>query len=459
MSKKKKAPAKESAPAPAVASSFWPSPGSLAGLTALGALAAGWAVFLWGELLASRMSGSPVCALGEPAACGALWDSAFASSIHRVTGLPLAAWGVVWGAVAFVLPLAALLRTAEGRPRPALVSSVRLTAAAGLVSVFVFVAVSAAAGTLCLGCVVTYVVVAGYAGIALFGWPGAGLPEVRPGAIYAGTALLLSYIVLLYPGTHTPSTVGEAGRDAVAAAAESFSSGPGTGDAALDQRLEELVSVLAPPQKQTLADSLFLFRRNPALTAPAPRHLAGPGNAPVRITEWTDVLCGHCADLHRTLQMLHDHVPEGSFAVDSRHFPLDGACNPHVQRQTARVRCVAAQAQICLEGHEKQKDFVSALFEGQGSLTEDKVYELAAPYVPRTELEACVASPETARKLADDIEAALPYEADGTPIVVVNGRRGTSFAPFLLATVLLGGGDAHPAFGDLPAPNTDAHLH
>ena len=149
----------------------------------------------------------------------------------------------------------------------------------------------------------------------------------------------------------------------------------------------------------------------------------------------------------------------GSFAVDARQFPLDGACNPHVERKTARVRCVAAHAQICFEGHEKRDEFVTALYENQATLTEDGVYELASAHVPRPELEACVGSADTARKLREDIEAALPYDADGTPIVVVNGRRGTSFGPFLLATVLTHGGDSHPAFASLPAPNPQAHLH
>jgi serine/threonine-protein kinase len=442
-----------------VVTRFSPSPASLAALTALGAVAALWALQLWGELVASRVGGSPVCALGDASQCAAVWDSPFASSVHHLTGVPVAGWGLVWGLVGFSLPLLALLRVAEARPVPALVSAIRLTAAAGAVSVLVLVAVSAAAGALCLGCAGTYLVVAGYAGIALFGWPAAGLPEAVRGAVFAGTAALLAFLLLLYPGTHTPRAPGEAGREAVAAAAGGFAAGPGTGDAERDRQLQQLVSSLAPEMKQRLADSLLIYRRNPQLQPPPPRRVDGHPDAAVLITEWTDVLCGHCADLHRTLATLREHVPHDSFAVDARQFPLDGECNPLVQRRGDPVRCLAARVQICLEGHEKENEFLGELFESQAGLTSDKVLSLASSYVPGASLEACVASAETARKLREDVEAAARYEPDGTPIVVVNGRRGTSFGPFLYAMVLTGGEATHPAFGVLPVPNPQAHIH
>ncbi len=438
---------------------FAPSPASLAALTALGAAGALWALLLWGELVASRVGGAPVCALGDASQCAAVWDSPFASSIHRLTGVPVAGWGLVWGLVGFSLPLLALLRAAEARPVPALASAIRLTAATGAVSVLVLVAVSAAGGVLCMGCAGTYLVVAGYAGIALFGWPRAGLPEAGRGAVLAGTATLLAFLLLLYPGTHTPGSPGEAGREALAAVARGFATGPGTGDAERDRQLQQLVSSLAPELKQRLADSLLIYRRSPHLPPPPPRRLDGSPEAAVRITEWTDVLCGHCADLHRTLATLREHAPHGSFAVDARQFPLGGECNPFVQRKGDPVRCLAARAQICLEGHEKENEFLGELFESQAGLTSDKLLSLASPYMPRASLEACVASAETARKLREDVEAAARYDADGTPIVVVNGRRGTSFGPFLYAMVLTGGVDTHPVFAALPAPNPQAHLH
>jgi protein-disulfide isomerase len=457
VSKKRRHEPPAAPPPPAVVSRFAPSPASLAALTALGAGAALWALLLWGELVASRLGRAPVCALGEPAACAAAWNAPFASWVHRATGVPVAGWGLAWGLVAFVLPLVALLRAAEARATPSLVSAIRLTAGAGLAAVLVLVAVSASAGAVCASCAGTYVVVAGYAGIALFGWPEAGLPDAGRGAAVAVAATVAAFLLLLYPGARTPREGGEAGRAVLAASGPALATGSGTGDAERDRRLEQLVQLLAPAQKQALADSLLLYRKSPALELPPPRHLEGPAEAPVRITEWTDVLCSHCAELHRTLATLRDHAPAGSFAVDSRQFPLDAECNPYVQRRGSPVRCLAARAEICLEGHEGADDFVGKLFEVQASLTPAKVYDLASALMPRAKLEACVASADTAGKLREDVEAAARYDPDGTPIVAVNGRRATSFGPFLLAMALTGGSDAHPAFAALPAPDLQAH--
>jgi len=130
-------------PAPPAAAT-WPSPASLASLATLGALSALWALFLWAELLVARGGGTAFCAFGGETACVAVWNSSFASVIHASTGLLIAGWGLAWGAVAFALPLLALLRAAEGRPSAALVSAVRVTAAAGVATVVVMLAVVAA---------------------------------------------------------------------------------------------------------------------------------------------------------------------------------------------------------------------------------------------------------------------------------------------------------------------------
>jgi len=453
------------APAPpAPGAPLGPSPASLSALVALGVLSALWSLLLWAELLVTRAGGAGFCAFGGTGDCAAIWNSAFSSAIHAGSGLPVAGWGLAWGLVASGLPLLALLRTAEGRPTPALVSAMRLTAGAGVVAVFVLLAVSAAERTLCGSCAVSYLLAAGYAGIALFGWPGVGLPEPGRGGAIAAGATAAAFLLLLYPGLRTPRASGEAGREAIAAAAHGGTAraetgGTAAGEAVRDAQLRRLVESLSPPLKQTLSDSLYIYRRSPAVTAPAPRSLSGPPDAPVRITEFTDVRCGHCADLHRTLDALRESLPAGSFSVEGRQFPLDGECNPLVEARRDPVRCLAALARICLEGSDGSAAFAKAMFERQETLTREQVFELAAPHLPRPQLQACVASAAARRKLQDDIALASRFEPDGTPIVVVNGRRGTSFGPFLYAMVLTGGADAHPAFGALPPPNPQAHLH
>jgi protein-disulfide isomerase len=431
-----------------------PSPGSWATLVALGVLASLGALFLWGELIVARSGGTPFCAASGAEGCAALWDAPFASRIHALTGLPVAGWGLAWGLVALSLPLVALWRAAEGRPLPVLVSATRYVAGAGVGGVLVLAAVSAAERTFCIGCFGFYGLVAGYAGIALFGWTEAGWPEAARGGALALGSLALTFVALLVPGQRTPGNADEAARSALSAAAAH-----GTGNAGRDQTLEELVRSLDPTLRQTLSDSLGLYRRSGAPPAPPSRYVLGPKDAPVRITEFTDILCTHCAELQKSLEAIAQNVPEGSFSVEPRQFPLDGACNPLVQRTGAPVRCLAAKVRICMEGRPEEPSVTRALFDEQESLTVERIFELAAPYGKRRDLEACVASSETAAKLAEDIRYAGEFDSDGTPIVLVNGRLGTSFGPFLYAMIMTRGEAAHPAFDSLPPANPSAHLH
>ncbi len=435
------------------------TPGSMAGLTALGALSSLLSVFLWGQLLLVRQGGMPFCGLSASADCATVWNSPFASAVQRTSGIPIAGWGLVWSLVALVLPLYGLWRRAEDRRHPALISAIRFTAGIGLAAALVLLSVSALERAFCAGCFATYLLVAGYAGIALFGWQQAGWPDAGRGAAVAAIAASLSFMLLLYPGSNTPQPAGQAGRDAIAQAGGSSSSS-GTGDAARDRDLEALVTSLEPALKQILSDSLFLYRNGRSMVPPRARAVQGSETAPVRITEFTDIRCDHCADLQKTLVSLQQSLPAGSFSVDARQFPLDRECNPLLRSEPADpVRCLAARARICMEQHAKAPAYAEALFAEQKSLTPDRIYALAKPFMARAKLEACVASADTAGKLEEDLRIASGLEPEGTPIVLVNGRLGTSFGPFLYAMVLTRGQADHPAFASLPPPNPKAHLH
>ena len=57
-----------------------------------------------------------------------------------------------------------------------------------------------------------------------------------------------------------------------------------------------------------------------------PRALIGSATAPVRITEFADTLCGHCAELHRTLTEIRLRDPRWASQV---HL-LDDCASPVV---------------------------------------------------------------------------------------------------------------------------------
>ena len=475
--KQKAAAARPDAPAEAPVQ---PSARSLAALVALGVGGALLSVFLWLQLVLARSGGPSVCGPEDGGSCGALWDGAFARAIQETTGLPVAAWGLVWSLVALALPLLELVRQGERGGATGLVSAVKWTAAAGFGAALGLFTASVAAGALCVGCLAIQAIAAGYAAIALVLWKGLPFADAGRGAALAGGLALSAFLLLLYPGQKTPGPASST--DVLARAAEGAASpgnpaatpaaapttvaavdqskAPGTGDPARDKQLREFVANLPPEGKQALSDSLDIYRKAPAHPPTRTRSLVGPASAPVRITDFTDVRCPHCADLHGALLYLQQNAPKDSFAIDSRQFPLDGACNPGV-RQTGGdpVRCLAAKALVCMEGHPAFFDYAGSLFARQRSLTVDQVYALAAPYKPRPQMEACVTSAQTQAVIEEDAREATRHDFDGTPLVLVNGRKGSSYGPFLYAMVLTGGVPDHPAFASLPPPREHAHVH
>ena len=74
-----------------------------------------------------RSGGSSFCGFGGKLDCEAVWSGAFASTVHRLTGVPIAGWGLAWSAAAFLLPLAASYAA-----RINLFAAVTSAAAAGL---------------------------------------------------------------------------------------------------------------------------------------------------------------------------------------------------------------------------------------------------------------------------------------------------------------------------------------
>lgn len=407
--------------------------------TVLGAAVAAWSFVLL------RAQGSPealdaICTAGG--GCASLWTARFALSVQRLTSVPVAGWGLVWGLAAVGLGLAALVRQPRG-PIDAIVTSLRLLSAAGVVGVFVLLAVIASERTFCVPCAGAHALILAHAGLALFAWRRRGLPRPGPASVLATASLLWGYLAVVFTTGGVPaSSIPAAGRP----------------DATADASLREFIDKMPPPGRQALADALGRMRRGPALTLPPPRVRHGSPAAPVRFTEFTDVRCSHCATLHQVWDQLEPSLPKESFSRESRFYPLDGGCNVAI-RSPARdpVRCLAPRVQICREQEPGADALTGALFAEQDSLTVDRVYALAGG--DRAALDACVASADTTSKLEGDVALAEQYEPEGTPIVLVNGRLGSAQPPFLYAIVLARGSPDHPAFSVLPPPDPRAHIH
>jgi hypothetical protein len=424
----------------------------LAIAAALGALA----IFQWYELITVQEGGSAVCAISDKLDCEVVWNSAFAKSIHRATKLPLAAWGVVYSLTALAAAYRFHRLNRAGKRESEPVWAVRFVAAVGAVSSLILLIATFGIGTFCITCLLTYGLVAGYTVVA-FKMPSIRpLSQTKPGRIVVVPFVyaMLGWIVLLWPGSATPI-------EPKTHLPPQKKPEPTTAKSDLELYLERLPTQV----QQNVSDSLENMRRSPKVTARrTPRRVHGEPNAPIRFLDFSDIRCTHCRQLDQVMQELERTVPPGSYSLESRFFPLDTKCNRNVPgniTDDTGVRCLGPKVLICLEQKPGYEPARHRMFEEQQSLTLDKVWEIAVTEggVPRAELEKCVADPATTAKVDEDIAYAMEYHLDGTPLVLVNGKTGSSVPSFLYAIILAGGDPNHPAFAHLPPPKPDAHVH
>lgn len=423
-----------------------PSTAALATLLGSSAALSGLAIYQWAELLVVRAGGTPACAVNETFNCAAVWNSAFASLVHATFGIPIAGLGLLWGLVALVLPLLAVWHQKQGKDTAPFLTAIKLWAAAGALACVAFIAASVQAKAVCLTCLGTYALTTAYVVGAFALLPRPAFPDsatLVPGGAWALVIAAPLFLVLLYPGGNTPKAVTKVDVKVDAKATP-------------DQAKQWLASL---PEQEKLqaayARAVYLQAQPRDVSAFPVRTRLGPANAPVRIVEFTDILCGHCRMFESLLAQLVAMDPS-RVSVEPRYFPLDSECNPDLQHSTKDgVRCLGAKVQLCLEQHPRFTEIRHELFENQAALSKRLILQVAAKAgLGEDALMACVNSPETAKRLADDIAYAKLYGIEGTPLVLVNGKEAPA-APAFLAALVMANGDANaPLFDVLPPPPT-----
>lgn len=421
-----------------------PTAAALGTLLGSSAALSGLAIYQWSELLLVRAGGTPSCAVNETVNCAAVWNSPFAGKIHDLLGMPVAGLGLLWGLTALALPVVLLVQQRKGTDVNAFLTAIKLWAAAGLLATVTFIAASASAKAVCLTCLGTYVLTIGY-GVGAFALlPKPAWPDTRylvPGGAWAMIIAAPLFLVLLYPGGNTPKSVTKVDVKVDATATP-------------DQLKQWMASLTMQDKLQAAyARDVFLKSMPRDVSAFPVRTRIGPANAPIKVVEFTDILCGHCRIFEQLLSQLIAMDPS-RISVEPRYYPLDAECNPDMQHSAKDgIRCLGAKAQLCLEQHPQFMQLRHELFEHQATLTQDFIFEVAAKAgMGKDALLACVNSPETQKRLMQDLAYAKGYGIEGTPLVLVNGREAPPAPAFLIGLVLANGDANAPIFSELPPP-------
>jgi protein-disulfide isomerase len=148
----------------------------------------------------------------------------------------------------------------------------------------------------------------------------------------------------------------------------------------------------------------------------APAGTSAPGAAVV--VEYSDYQCPMCARAHEETRAFLAGRPD--VTLMRRHFPLDDSCNPVMKKPKHPSACALARAAICAEAQGRLTEMDDALFANQerGEPAEAIAARLG---LDLGRFRACLASPETERRLAADIAAALRDGVRATPTYVVGG--------------------------------------
>jgi protein-disulfide isomerase/uncharacterized membrane protein len=148
--------------------------------------------------------------------------------------------------------------------------------------------------------------------------------------------------------------------------------------------------------------------------------LRGDAAPSIEVRVFSDYQCPHCKALDRDLRGLRD---SGGVRIVQEHYPLDGACNPHVKRTRHVGACVQARAALCAEGQNRGAEFSDRLFDG-GASSPTAVADVARSVGLDVRLfEACLHDEDTAARLRQGIGTASNAGVRATPTIFVNGRK------------------------------------
>lgn len=156
----------------------------------------------------------------------------------------------------------------------------------------------------------------------------------------------------------------------------------------------------------------------------------GPGDAPVRIVEFSDLECPACKHAYLLLEDVFQRYP-GKVHLTYKNFPLDRSCNPLLTFDLHHNACVAAAYARCVGEKGKFWDALQQIF----GLSE--IEQQLAPEVVRKailsgaksfgitsqEIDECVADTEVIAKIHKDIVEGEQLRVEGTPTIWINEKR------------------------------------
>jgi protein-disulfide isomerase/uncharacterized membrane protein len=353
------------------------------------------------DIKMNGLMGQSFCTVNSTINCDVVALSPYAEWF----GIPVAAFGMFYALLVFVIALAAGIRQNDGNTSGAqsLVRLLRLGTGLALVPTLFFASVSFLdLKAVCLLCVGTYILHLGMF-LASWGWAreykGNGKSvSLATDLGHVGQTLWISTAVLLGLHLVIPTIVGK-----------SVSESP--------QITDEIVDL-------AVADH---FSQSPVSIEAVGAATKGTPNAKITIVEFSDFQCPYCAKSAATLPPI-----AGLFGDDVRlvyvNFPLDPSCNSNIKGAGHALACLAAKTGLCVQQLASNDAFFAykkQVFENQKNLSPEKISQFAKALsgADDAQLNSCVQDPKTHQIIVDQIALGARLGIQGTPSIFVNGRK------------------------------------
>ncbi len=164
----------------------------------------------------------------------------------------------------------------------------------------------------------------------------------------------------------------------------------------------------------------------------------GPDGARVTIVEFSDFLCPFCDRAAKYLKIVAaNHRDSARFVF--RHFPLDTACNPGLQRDIHPGACMLAEGSACAHEQGKFWNYHDEAFQAGGKITRRIVENLARDVgLNMDQFRNCLSSDRGGRVVRRDVQEGIAAGVNSTPTLFINGKilRGAP-KPWVLDQVIL----------------------
>jgi protein-disulfide isomerase len=195
--------------------------------------------------------------------------------------------------------------------------------------------------------------------------------------------------------------------------------------------LSQRILLIAAPHREAVHPSLdprellAEFEAGPELSIPVGPDdpVLGPADAPAQIVVFSDFQCPACRRHAKNLHALYEKN-EAKLQIVFKHYPLNKACNPSLNRDLHPQACEAAYAAEAARRQGKFWPFHDELFVPGVEFDGDTLRSIAESLdldVQRFETERL--DQKTQAKVRSDIALARQLEVRGTPTLFLNKRR------------------------------------